>query len=425
VCDVAVVGASAAGSDPEVPTQPEPSPAPGDADASGRADATEQPGGGNAGRDESRPSRIPAVLVIVATLLAVASCLSTWVRTQMLDTDEWSTVSEELLADPEIQDALAVYLSNELFEQVDVQAVVADRLPDELAGLAGPLVGAVREPITNGIEDLVASDRFRQLWVESNRRAHERFVAILRDETPPGFSTADGTVTLEIGTMLRSVGESIGLPEDALDRIPEDAGQIVVLESDQLSDVQAAVRVLDFLSWFLFVAVVGLYALAVYLARGRRTQVFRLVGVGLAVGGLLLIALQSIGVRITVDDVVRNPSNGPAAEAVALIATSLLRSMAWTGIVFGLLIVGAALLVDDHRHATALRRRLASSDSALIVPAAAGTIAVALLWWNPADAFDGWITVLALVALIAVTAVMLNRRLAEGEPERTTVDLGD
>ena len=122
-------------------------------------------------------------------------------------------------------------------------------------------------------------------------------VNILRDETVPAVSTADGTVTLELGTLVRSVGESLGLPQGALDRIPPDAGQVVIFESDELAAVQTTVQLLDFLSWFLFVLVVGLFVLAVYLARGWRVTALRNVGLALVIGGVVLLVLRALGVR--------------------------------------------------------------------------------------------------------------------------------
>ena len=46
--------------------------------------------------------------------------MTTWVRTQALDTDQWVSVSSDLLAEPEVTEALSVYITDQLFTQVDV-----------------------------------------------------------------------------------------------------------------------------------------------------------------------------------------------------------------------------------------------------------------------------------------------------------------
>ena len=177
-----------------------------------------------------------------------------------------------------------------MFTTVDVAGELESRLPEDLAGLAGPLAGALRGPATDGIEQIIASSRFQSIWQTANRVAHEAAVAILRDETRDSVSTADGTIVLDLGVAVRNLGEQIGIPEAALDRLPDDVGQITVIQSSELADVQNAVKVLDFTSWFLYIVIVAMYVGAVYLAVGRRRQMLRSVGIALILGGLTLLS---------------------------------------------------------------------------------------------------------------------------------------
>ncbi len=164
-------------------------------------------------------------------------------------------------------------------------------LPGDLSGVAAALSGALREPVTNGIERVLESPQFAEIWVRANRLAHEALVAILRDETLPAVSTADGAVTLDLREAIVNVGTEIGLPQTALDRIPEGAGQITIFQSEELKDVQNYVRVLDFLSWFLFLLTVGLYVLAVYLAGTSSSS-------GALDGRLVARCLRRVAVRL-------------------------------------------------------------------------------------------------------------------------------
>ncbi len=233
--------------------------------------------------DQSRTgsSRLSTALVAIATVLAVVSVFSTWVKLQALQTDTWVSLADELLRQPEVQEALAVYLVDELYLQLDVSNEIENGLPEDFQGLAGPISSALRGPATTGAERLIASDEFRTVWISVNRTTHETLVAILRDETRPGISTADGTVSLELQELLRRVGSQFGLSAETLDQLPEDAGRITIFESDELRTAQRTVQVLDFVSWFLFLVVVALYAAAVYLAPGRRRLVLRNIGFSL------------------------------------------------------------------------------------------------------------------------------------------------
>ncbi len=367
------------------------------------------------------PEWLAGVLVALATLLAVTSVFSTWVKVQALDTDAWVSLSDQLLDEPEVQSALAVYLVDELYRQLDVTAEIQDTLPDNLKGLAGPLTAALRGPATTGVERLIASDQFRATWVKVNRTAHETLVNILRDETRTGISTADGVVTLELGELVRVVGENLGLSGALLDRLPADAGRVTVFEPDQLDTAQRGVQILDFMSWFLFVLVVALYAAAVYIAAGRRLTVLRNVGFSLIGASAFVLVVRAIAVRVIVESIVANPANRPLASVAAYVGTGLVRQMAWSGILYGLVIVGFTMLLGERRWATSTRRFLAPLLNASDAAVAGGTamLLVLILWWSPGRAFDRWVTGLTLILLVIGAIVTLRRATRREFPTAT------
>ena len=359
------------------------------------------------------PRWLPGLLVVLATLIAVATTLTTWTRTQALDTDQWVEVSGELLSEPEIQEALALFLADELFTAVDIAGELESLLPDDLSGLAGPLAGALRGPATDGIEQIIASSSFQSVWQEANRTAHEAAVRILRDETIDSVSTADGAIVLNLGTAVRNLGQEVGVPEAALDQLPDDVGQITVLKSSELANAQNAVKVLDFTSWFLYIVVVAMYVGAVYLAVGRRRQMLRSVGIGLIVAGFTLLLLRQVGIRVSVESFVEDATNKPLAELVASVLTELLRQMAWTGIVYGVLIIGFSVLMGPYRWAVGVRRWFGgvAESTAAIVGISFGAVLL-LLWWSPGRAFDRWVTAIVLVGLVigAIVTLVLSGR---------------
>ncbi|TVR26350.1 MAG: hypothetical protein EA389_06050 [Ilumatobacter sp.] len=291
------------------------------------------------------PRWLPTVLVVFATLLAVVGATTTWLKVQMLDTDRWVAVSSDLLEEPEVRSALSSYLGEQLFEAVDVRAELEGLLPPRAAGLAGPLTGLMRVSVANAVEQLLASDRFGDVWEGANRRTHTAAVAVLRGEDVGPLSTADGAITLELGEALQQLGARLGLPAGALDRIPPGFGQIIVADSDDLAAAQRAVQVAEFVSWMLLLAVVALYAGAIALAVGRRTAMVLQVGIALVVGGAVLLVARLLGVYLSVGAIVRKTENESVATVVGMVATQLLRNIAWTSIAIGLVIaVTAAIL---------------------------------------------------------------------------------
>ena len=58
-------------------------------------------------------------------------------------------------------------------------------------------------------------------------------------------------MTLDLRAIVRETADRIGIGEQVADRIPADAGQIVVLRSDQLDTAQDAFQLLKTLAWVL------------------------------------------------------------------------------------------------------------------------------------------------------------------------------
>src|SRR3954451_15264896 len=123
------------------------------------------------------------VLIVVASLLGLASILTTWVHRQMLDNQSWKNASAQLIQDPQVRSAVSVFVVNELYDNVDVAAQLQARLPDNLKALAAPVAGALRQPATNGVERLLDAPRVQQLWVNANAAAQQKLVNVLENKT--------------------------------------------------------------------------------------------------------------------------------------------------------------------------------------------------------------------------------------------------
>ncbi|NCY17459.1 MAG: hypothetical protein EBX39_12020, partial [Actinobacteria bacterium] len=247
----------------------------------------------------SRARRILVwVLVVLATLVTFGAAAEVWVKNQLLDTPAWVRASDKVLADPAVRTALADYIVDQVYSNVDVQQELSAKLPEDWQGLAGPLTAAVRGPLTGTVEKLLGSPKIIAIWHNVNTRAHETLVNVLEDRMKYGNST-DGKVVLDLGEVIRAVATNLGLPKSAVDRIPADAGQITLIQSSQLAAVQTTVKVLGVLNWILLIVVVALFGLAVFLARGRRRVTLRTVG-----WALIIVAFALIVVRIVTGNLI-------------------------------------------------------------------------------------------------------------------------
>ena len=360
----------------------------------------------------SRKRRIVIwTLVVLATVLALVSILTTWVNRQMLDDAAWNRATTRIVQDPKVQAAIATYTVNQLYENVDVGQALAQRLPPNLKQLGPPLAGALEQPATQGVTRLLARPRVQQLFIQASAIAHEKLVNVLEDKTGFGISTGDGAVTLDVREMVVEVGTELGLPPDALAKLPATAGTITLMRSDQLSAAQAGVQAVRVLSVWLLVGVLFLYGLAIYLARGARRATLRNAGIGLALVGLLTLVLrQLLGNYVT--DSLAQPGYEPATHRLWLIGTSILGQIGAAALLYGAIAALGAVFAGPSEPAVWVRRRVAPvlNDRQGIVWGCVGFVYLLLILWGGTHALRTWWGILLLAGLIALGVVALRRQ---------------
>ena len=361
--------------------------------------------------EEQRSHRtVVWLLIVLGTIVMVLSTLNTWVERQLLDTDSWVDASTALLDDDDVRHELSVRLVNALYENVDVGPAIDEQLPETLQGLGGPLAGVLRDPLIDTADTLLQTEPVRVAWKEANRTAHEAVLAILEDNVGDNISTSGGTVVIDLGAVLVQVGEQIGLPQGALDAIPDDAGQFEVVDSDRLEAAQTAVKLIKILSVVFFLLVIALYCAAVYLARNWRRAAVRNVGAATALGGFIVLIALRLGVNV-IAGTPDTPGSRAAAKSILAIATELLRRSAWSEILIGLLVVLGASLIGPARYAKRARHYTAQGFRRSAVATWIGFAVVVLvaLAWSPFSAGGAWLTVLIVLVLVVVGIEAIRR----------------
>jgi hypothetical protein len=342
-------------------------------------------------------------LFALGTLVVLVGSLTVWVKRQALDTDSWVNTSSNLLENDQVREALSVYIVDQLYANADPQEVLEERLPTNLQGLAGPLAGALRQPAIDGVDRFLQRPRVQELWENVNRIAHEELLAVLNDETRGNITTGDGTVTLNLRTLVVNIGNELGFGETLDSRLPEDVGQIQILQSDQLEAAQTGVKLIKWMSWLVIVIALACYAAAIWLARGRRAML-RNVGAALLIVGILLLVIRRAVGNYIVDALASGESVRGAVDSTWLIGTSLLREVAWALVIYGLVILLGTWLAGPSRYATRARGFIGPTlrDRPGLAWGALAVVYLLLVLWAPVPALRNWVGVLILGGLVAL-----------------------
>jgi hypothetical protein len=363
------------------------------------------------------------VLFALATILLFVSSLTVWSKRQLLDDDAWAHSSTQLLANDEVRGAIAQKLSDALFQRVDVEAQLRERLPAQRKGTAAVLAAALQNTVVPTAADrLLQRPRVQALWENANKRAHAAVLRVLegKDLGKNGnISTANGEVTLDLRPAIMRLATRLGLEDKLKANADPNAGQLVIMKSSQLSAAQTAVKILKALSSLLLIAVVALYALAIYLAQGRRRLLLGATGASLVLVGLVIASLRRFLGGAIVDALVKTEANKQPVRVIWSLETSVLRDIAVILVVYGALVLLATALAGSNRVAVAFRRWLAPSfrHHPIVVWVAALFLFLLLLAVGPTAGDRQLLGVAILAATTAIAIEALRRQTLREFPE--------
>jgi hypothetical protein len=363
-------------------------------------------------------------LVILGSLLAFLSVFAIWTERQALNTDDWVSTSGRLIQNQTIRAAVGDYLVDQLYENVDVEAELEERLPEDIKELAGPAAGGLRQVAGDGAEKVLETSTAQTLWEDANRSAHEQLVSVLEDKGE-AVSTSEGNVSLNLGSLVTNLAEQVGIGEDLAEKLPADAGQIEILRSDELKTAQNIAVAIKGLAIVLSLLTFITFAAAIYLTREGRWVTVLYSGIGLVAAGFAVIVFREIAGGIVVDQLVVTDSAKPAGEATWSIATSLMTSIATTVIIVGILFAIAGWLASPTGAARASRRALAPVLRHHFAYVYAGLAILVCLYFlsGPTQGLRSFLTTLVVAGMAAFGIHELRKQTEEEFPDADYSDV--
>ena len=275
-----------------------------------------------AGRSRLRTA-LSVVLGFLAVIALFATTVAVWAKRTAFNSDKVADAVIDAVSEPAVADAAADYLADLAMNLVDVEAVVEEVLPDELASLGGAIVGGVRTALHDAALRLLERPQTLELLHTVVEKAHAGFVDLLEGEgLVDGITVEDGKVTVNLLPLVSRAllrVQDLGLFDDVTipeltaagdpdeqiaqlqaafpDRdIADDFGQLVVYESDSVADAEASVarmqQVLVMARRALYVLAaltIVLFAGSILAARNRRRA-----AIALALGALALMVMTRV-----------------------------------------------------------------------------------------------------------------------------------
>jgi hypothetical protein len=365
---------------------------------------------------------VPWVLIIVAATICLVASLNVWVKRQALSTDNWTKASSQLLENSEIRSAVSVYLVDQLYQKVDVGKALEERLPPATKPLGPPLASALQPALVRVTDGILGRPRVQQLWQNANRRAHQLFMAVLDGEHGMLLAT-NGNVVLDLRPLLDQVVERTGIGARVEQRLPPDAGQIVIMKGNELETARRSVEAIRVLSFFLVFLVLALFAAAVYIAKDRRRQMLMAAGVSLVLVGLIVLVVRRFAGSYLVDALTSNPDAKDSVSAAWAIGTELLRNVGFNVVIYGSLAVFGAWIAGPSRPAVWFRRVSAPTmrEHPVVVYGLVSLVLLVVLLTGPTDAQRIYPLLVLFALAFAGTEVVRRQTKREFPPPLSAV----
>ena len=360
------------------------------------------------------PSRVriiaARVLTVVAILLALVGMVAFYVENTALDPEGFETISRNMIENDEIRTQVAAKSVDTLFENVDVEAAIAERLPPAQQGLAPVLAGLARSGADRAADAALERPRVQTVWVEVTTRTQRQLVRLLDDDTT-FIQTEGGAVVLDLRPIVIELGDQVAVIGKVAERMPESAGKIAIIDESQLETAQSITKILRAVADWMWLVALAVAAFAIWLARGRRRLELRALAIGVLVVGLLMLALRRFAGDYLVDQLVKDDAVKPAGHDAWSILTQTLADSAWVWIILGVVtIVGVWFVGETRRAADARRVARPVLEKRLTTYALAAGALLVLALVAPAVA-RGWLSALVLLGLI-VAGIEVVRRVA-------------
>ncbi|MEV7689467.1 hypothetical protein ACFW1F_04155 [Streptomyces bungoensis] len=291
-------------------------------------------------------SALSAGLIALACLLVPFGALAAWAAYGLTDTGRYVTTMAPLAADPDVREAVAQTVGDDIVREVD------QRLD----------VRVVRDSVAPFVHDAVRSftrtRAFRTAWDTGNRVTHDAVLRALRRQDPAGDARQPVTVdfapvTAQLKQQLAEEHVTFGA------HIPVEHTAVPVLQAGEVDRLRKGFHVLEVAGLWLPVGAVVFAVCGIALAVHRRRAVAA-TALGTAVGGALLSLAVTVGRGLTLAGLPADAPH-PAVGAVYDALTATLRTVSWLLLALGLVVALAAWLSRGPRLPRLARPRRGSA----------------------------------------------------------------
>ncbi|GAB3392321.1 hypothetical protein GCM10027568_19350 [Humibacter soli] len=319
---------------------------------------------------------LSTVLIVIASLLAPVSVVSTWAQRELTDTNYFVNTFAPLAEKPAVQNLVIDQSVKAIEANIDIEGITSDvingidglglppRASTALNALQAPLVAGIKGLINSTVTNFVTSDAFAAIWKQALTTTHTQLLHTLNGDKNAAITVGpNGQIGLQLGPIIAAVKKQLvdqGLTFAS--SIPDINKTIVIAQESNatlyIGLYNTIVAVGTWLPW----VVLLLLAAGVLVARRR---VIALIWASFALG--LTMVLVSVGISVGKTIFQLSVSNVIPADAAGTLYSGILQFVQSIVLAVGVLaftVFVIAVLSGPFRWTSALRGYVGSGFAA-------------------------------------------------------------
>jgi hypothetical protein len=292
------------------------------------------------------------VLLALSVALLTVGNLFFWTGNTIVKQDRFVAATQPIVKDPVVQNAMALYTANSIFNSVDVQSATESVLPPRADFLAPQLTNQLKSFTQATLQKVLANPSFQTKWNTALATQHDRLVSFA--------SQYQGDGDISLNNIYQQLSASLGatkLSFLANKQLPPRVGDITVVNATWLPTFHKVVTHIDTWRFLAISLMVISLAAAMWLSAERRRTLYVFSLFSALMMATTLVALHLIKGRI-VDSADPQYAAG-VARVVQIVFHSLVTQT--VTLMAAVLAVGAIAWVSSgpSANAAALKRQVA------------------------------------------------------------------
>ncbi len=237
----------------------------------------------------------------LACAVLVVANLTFYTARTIVETDKFSAVATKIIEQPAVQSAIAEISTKAIYENVDVEGVFVEALPERAQPVAPFLASGIEKFTLDTTKSILANQSFQDGASQIITKAHSTLIQ--------GIKQSNGDGSVNVNELYQAIGaqlQNTKLQPITNKQLPSKIGNIQVFESSWAPTVHRLVNDLNTIRLFTFIFVVILMAIFLWLSRNRRKALVQ-IGIGIFMIGLFTLLALRVAKSMVVAEAVNYP----------------------------------------------------------------------------------------------------------------------